>query len=75
MVILEPSNIDIEQTSPLLSIAIWRVVIDFTPFNFCTNDDIDLILNFLSRIGLHKVPPTQIHRQRRVLTESKCKPN
>ena len=72
MVIREPSNIDIEQTSPLLSIAIWRVVIDFTPFNFCTNDDIDLILNFLSRIGLHSVP-TQIHRQRRGLTE--LKPN
>ena len=73
MVIREPSNIDIEQTSPLLSIAIWRVVIDFTPFNFCTNDDIDLILNFLSRIGLLNVPPTQIHRQKRGLTE--LKPN
>ena len=79
MVIREPSSIYIEQTSPLLSIAIWRVVIDFTPcrFNFGINDDIEFILNFLSTIGSHIVPPTRTHFSRlmRGLTESKCKPN
>ena len=58
MATLEPSNIDIEQTSPLLSIAIWRVDIDLTPwrFSFGINDDIESILNLRPVIGLDLLP-------------------